>query len=403
MRPLVAGLSAVAILATACAGGNTSNADGGPAPAADPTAASPATVGGEGATAEPVKIGVILPYTGPFGLYGAPMETALRARFSEVDDLAGRSVELVFEDSATDAGTAVSKATKLVEQDGVVAVVCCATGSATLAVGPILAGQGVPQLAPIPQPAGLDEFPTAAMAAPTAGHDAAELGKHAYDTLGHRTATIVASDFSYGREVAEGFKTAFEERGGEVVQETFAPLGTQDFASYLSGVADADVAFGGFAGADAVQFVQQYEEFGVKDRMPLIGHGPLVTELVLGKIGESALGVGAGFYYTSSLDVEENQRFIEALAQADSSIAPSHFTAGAWASGTVLIEAARALGTDLSDGAAYADAIRTSEVDAPWGQLRFDPGTGYAVTPTYYYEVIKEGDALTHSVQATIE
>ena len=108
----------------------------------------------------PLKIGVLLPYTGAFGLYGKPMEAALRARFAAAgDSVDGRKVELVFEDEATDPGTAVTKATKLVEQDGVVAVVCCATGSATLAVGPVLAERSIPQLGPDPQPRGALEVP----------------------------------------------------------------------------------------------------------------------------------------------------------------------------------------------------------------------------------------------------
>jgi branched-chain amino acid transport system substrate-binding protein len=401
------GLLAIVVIASACAGGEEAAGDvgvGGADTTEDPGEATQTPTSDDPvASGDPIKIGVLLPYTGPFGLYGTPMETALRARFAEVSDIAGRPVELIFEDEATDAGTAVSKATKLVDRDGVVAVVCCATGSATLAVGPLLAGKSIPQLAPIPQPEGLDEFATAAMAAPTSGHDARMLGRHAYDTLGHRTAVLLASDFSYGREVAGSFRAGFEEAGGEVVDDDYPPLGTQDFGSYLSGISSADVVFGGFAGADAVRFVQQYEQFGLKNRMPLVGHGPLVTELVLGNIGEPAMGVGAAFYYSSSLDVAENQRFIDALAEANPEIPPSHFTAGAWASGTVLIEAIERLGGDVADAEALAEAIRAVEVDAPWGRLTFDPKTGYAVAPTYYYEVTKEGDGLRHSVQDVIE
>src|SRR5215213_9502505 len=126
--------------------------------------------GSSGQGGEAVKIGVLLPYTGPFGLYGKPMEAALRQRIKEAGGVAGgRRVELVFEDEATDPKVAVSKVTKLLDQDGVSAVVCCATGAATLAVAPILAERKVPQLGPIPNPSGLSKYPTAAVAAPTAG------------------------------------------------------------------------------------------------------------------------------------------------------------------------------------------------------------------------------------------
>jgi len=348
---------------------------------------------------KPLKIGVLLPYTGPFGLYGKPMEAALRARLAEDDnEVDGRKVELVFEDEATDPATAVSKANKLVDQDQVSVIVCCATGAATLAVGPILAERKIPQLGPIPNPDGLSEFKTAAVAAPTAGHDAGKLGTYAATSLGYQTAVIVASDFAYGHEVADNFKAEFEAAGGKVVTDVYAPLGTTDFASYLSQLPDADVTFAGFAGADAVKFVQQYDQFGIKDKMPLIGHGPLVTELVLNAIGPAAVGVGAGFYYSSTLDNAENAHFIDTMKGIDPKFVPSHFTAGAWASGSVLIDAIKRAGDDADNGEDLAAAIRETKIDAPWGPLEFDPETGYAIAPTYYYTVVDDGGALKHEV-----
>jgi branched-chain amino acid transport system substrate-binding protein len=353
----------------------------------------------ENSSDKPLKIGVLLPYTGPFGLYGKPMEAALRARL-DLDDneVDGRKIELVFEDEATDPATAVSKANKLVDQDHVSVVVCCATGAATLAVGPILADRKIPQLGPIPNPDGLSEFKTAAVAAPTAGHDAGKLGTYAATTLGYKTAVIVASDFAYGHEVADNFKADFEAAGGKVVKDVYAPLGTTDFASYLSQLPDADVTFAGFAGADAVKFVQQYDQFGIKDRMPLIGHGPLVTELVLNAIGPAAVGVGAGFYYSSTLDNAENTRFITTMKGVDPKFVPSHFTAGAWASGSVLLDAIARAGDKASNGEDLAAAIRATKIDAPWGPLEFDPATGYAIAPTYYYTVVDEGGVLKHKI-----
>ncbi|HEX6023403.1 MAG TPA: ABC transporter substrate-binding protein, partial [Solirubrobacter sp.] len=294
---------------------------------------------------------------------------------------------------------AVTKVTKLLDQDGVSAVVCCATGAATLAVAPILAERKIPQLGPIPNPSGLSKYPTAAVAAPTAAHDAEALGRYAASKLGYKTAAIVASDFAYGQEVAASFKKGFESQGGKVESTTMAPLGTQDFGSYLTKIASPDVVFGGFAGADAVGFVKQYRKFGVK--APLIGHGPLVTELVLNAIGPDGVGVGAGFYYSSQLDNEENKAFIEAM-KATPKFVPSHFTAGAWATGSVLLDAIKRAGDEATDGEALAKAIRATDIPAPWGELKFDPKTGYAIAPTYFYEVKEQGGALQHQIDGEI-
>jgi branched-chain amino acid transport system substrate-binding protein len=399
LRRLAIAVVAASLLAAGIAGCGDDDSDNTVAKAGTPAGEQQGQAASEKTSDHsPIKIGVILSYTGPFGLYGKPMETVLRARLAKAgDEAGGRPIELIFEDDATDANSAVSKATKLVEQDKVAAVVCCVGGAATLAVGPVLAEKKIPQLGPIPNPAGLEKYATAAMAAPTAGHDATELGTYAAKKLGYKTAVVVASDFSYGHEVADGFKKGFTDAGGKVVQDVFAPLGTADFGSYLSRVEDADVAFGGFAGADAIKFVQQYQQFGVKKRMPLIGHGPLVTELVLKAIGDAAQDVGAGFYYSSTLKTPDNTAFLDALKPTPQVI-PSHFTAGAWATGSVLIDAINRMKGDVSDGLALAKAIRATNIPAPWGTLKFDTSTGYAEAPTYYYVVKGAGATLHHEI-----
>jgi branched-chain amino acid transport system substrate-binding protein len=381
-----AAVVALLTLAAAC-GGSSSSSD------ADAVA--------NGTDSGPIKIGVINSYTGAFGLYGKPMEASLRASLAKAANTSGRQVELVFEDDATDASTAVSKANKLIDQDKVSLVVCCANGASTLAVGAVLAERKIPQLGPIPNPSGLSKYATAAVAAPTAGHDATVLGKYAATGLGYKTAVVVASDFSYGHEVAEGFIDGFKDAGGSVTKTVYAPLNSQDFGSYLSNLPKADVVFAGFAGADAIRFVKQYKQFAGADGAPLIGHGPLITELVLKAIGPAAVGVGAGFFYSSSLDNPANKEFIDTMKGVNSAFVPSHFTAGAWAVGEVLTDAISRVKGDVSDGPKLAEAVRATKLDAPWGPLEFDQKTGYAIAPTYFYVVDATG-GLHHKIAATI-
>lgn len=351
----------------------------------------------------PIRIGVINSYTGAFGLYGKPMEAALRASFAKVhNEVSGRTIELVFEDDATDASTAVSKANKLIDQDHVSLVVCCANGASTLAVGAVLAERKIPQLGPIPNPSGLSKYATAAVAAPTAGHDATALGTYAATGLKYKRAVVIASDFSYGKEVAAGFSSGFTGAGGEVVKTVYAPLNTQDYGSYLSQIPSSDVVFAGFAGADAIRFVKQYKQFSGKHPAQLVGHGPLVTELVLKAIGPDAVGVGGGFFYSSSLDNPANAEFIATMKAVNPKFVPSHFTAGAWTVGEIVAAAITQLKGQVSDGEAFAAAVRSTKLDAPWGPLEFDSKTGYAIAPTYYYTVVSDQGVLHHKIVATI-
>ena len=137
--------------------------------------------------------------------------------------------------------------------------------------------------------------------------------------------------------------------------------------------------------------------------MPLLAHGPLITELLLQAEGPAALGTTAGFYYSSQLEIAENDRFKAALATANPDLRASHFTAGAWATGTVLLSALTAAGADAEDGDVMRAAIAGATVDSPWGPISFDPATGYVFGPTYVYSVIDDGGTLRHQIDATIE
>lgn len=354
------------------------------------------------ATGEPVRVGVISSYTGNFGLYGNPMELALTLSLASAGTIAGdRPIEVVFEDDATDPAVAVERATKLVE-DGASVVVCCVNAGSTFAVAPVLAEAGVPQITPIANPLGLHENPNAFVAAPSVNYDAERLGTYAAETLGYTTAVVLGMDMAYGQAVAQAFSDGFTAAGGEVVSTILPPFGTQDFGSYLAEIPDADVVFGGFAGADGIAFIQQYDQFGLKDRMPLLAHGPLITELLLQAEGPAAIGTTAGFYYSSQLDNAENDRFKAALADANPDLPPSHFTAGSWATGTVLLDALESAGTDAEDGDVMRSAIANTTVDTPWGPISFDADTGYVFGPTYVYSVIDDDGILRHQIDATI-
>jgi branched-chain amino acid transport system substrate-binding protein len=354
------------------------------------TASSARSSSAANAAASPIKIGVILPYTGAFGLYGKPMEAALTARLARNHNRAGgHPIELVFEDEATDAKTAVLKATKLITQDKVQAVVCCVNGASTLAVGPILAQRKVPQIGPIPNPSGLEKYRTAVLAAPTAGHDAELLGRYVARKMKDKTAAIVASDFSYGHEVAEAFERGFEAFGGKVTKAMYPSVGNQDYGPYLTQIGNADVVFAGVAGADAISFLKQTKRFGIKQ--PIVGHGPLVTELLLGPEGQAAEGVTAAFYYSSGIDTAANKGFIAYMKAKNPSFVPSHFTAGAWNVGSVLISGINRMKGNVNDGEKFAAAIRRLKVQAPWGPLTFNRKTGEVRTATYIYTVV-DGD-----------
>jgi len=95
------------------------------------------------------------------------------------------------------------------------------------------------------------------------------MGIYTYNELNFRKIVVLASDYAAGHEKAQGFMDGFKSQGGEIVQEIYPPLGTTDYSSYLTQITrDADAVWAFFSGSDAINFVQQYAEYGLKEKMP---------------------------------------------------------------------------------------------------------------------------------------
>src|SRR5665811_118765 len=126
-------VAALAALAVVGCGSTTTK----PAPATTATTAAPATTATTTAAAGTIKIGALLDFTGPIADLGPMFEMGIKLALEEVNyTVAGKKIELIVEDSATSVDTAVLKAKKLVEQDGVKIIIGPLMGDAHLALGP---------------------------------------------------------------------------------------------------------------------------------------------------------------------------------------------------------------------------------------------------------------------------
>ena len=118
------------------------------------------------------------------------------------------------------------------------------------------------------------------------------VGQHLATTPeGKQGVTRWPPDYAAGEEAIAGFKKGFEEGGGKLVGEAMTPFGTtQDFQPFLAKARSAKpgAVFVFYAGAEAVSFVKQYEEFGLSESAPLYGSGFLTEGGVLTAQGEAA-------------------------------------------------------------------------------------------------------------------
>lgn len=104
-----------------------------------------------------------------------------------------------------------------------------------------------------------------------------------------------------------------------MLSEVFPPLNTQDFGPYLQRVlqeaADAEAVWAWFIGADAIRFMTQFTEFGLKDQYALLGGGEIGDDPYLPEVGEAALGIVSSICYAARYDSPENREFTERFQQ----------------------------------------------------------------------------------------
>ena len=97
--------------------------------------------------AETIKIGTVLSITGPASFLGDPEAETLKMLVADINakgGVVGKNLELVVYDSAGDANTARTFATRLLEEDKIVAMVGGSTTGTTMAMIPIFEEAGIP-------------------------------------------------------------------------------------------------------------------------------------------------------------------------------------------------------------------------------------------------------------------
>jgi branched-chain amino acid transport system substrate-binding protein len=148
-----------------------------------------------------------------------------------------------------------------------------------------------------------------------------------------------------------------------------------DFASFITAidVKGADAVFAWYAGTDAVRFVQQYQEFGLKKRLPLYGHGVIADDPYLPSMGDAALGVVTSCHYAWTLDTPRNNAFVKAY-QGKWGEVPSRYSEYGYVSAQCIGAAAEALKSNLDNITQVAETIRkvAPKIETPSGPLAFD-------------------------------
>jgi len=353
----------------------------------------------------PIKIGVITAMTGGAAQIGKDMTNGIAMWLDENGGtIAGRKVEVIVEDSQGQPNVALTKLQKLVESDHVHVLVGEIFAHIGYAMAPKVDEYKVPMLYPVIAADDLTQRKPAKWVVRTGWASSQPnhpFGEYAAKTLGYKRVVTIAIDYAFGWEQVGGFQKTFEENGGQIVQKLWAPLNTTDFAPYLSQVRrDADAVFAMMVSISASRFPKQYQDAGLKAKLPLIGGGTTFDEFVLPSLGDEAIGGMSPLIYSAALDTPVNKKFVAEYRKKYGKV-PSYFSETCYTSTRWINEAARAIGGEVENREKFLEALRKVEIpDSPRGPVKLDT-YGNPVQNIYIRKVEKKDGELWNTVVFT--
>ena len=348
---------------------------------------------------ESIRVGLLAAKTGPLASGGIDMDLALTMFLKERGNvLAGRQVELIVADTAGVPATARTKAQELIEKNNVHCVIGPLAAFEALAIADYLAEKEIPTLGVSAAEDMTQRHPSPwyVRLTSTSAQCAYPLAEYAAKELKYKKVVTIADDFAYGHEMCAGFQRSFEDNGGKIIQKIFTPLATPDYGSYVAQVKSADAIFLGTAGSNGFRFLRQFIEYGLKDKMAVIGGMTALDESVLRNMGDEALGILTTSWYSAELDNPLNKVFAPAFRK-QFKYDPGYYAASTYLSGEVLEAALTTTRGQVADKKALMAAIHNCNAQTIRGQIEFDE-FGNVIGNVYIRKVNKNDGRLVNSV-----
>jgi branched-chain amino acid transport system substrate-binding protein len=355
------------------------------------------------AQSESVRLGLMTVKTGPLASGGIDMERGLTQFLKERSNtLAGRKVELVVGDSAGVPAQARTKLQELVERDKIHVMIGPLAAAEALAADDYIRQQQLPTLsvAAAEDLTQRNPNPWFVRGTSTSSQCSQPLADYCAKTLKYKRMVTIADDIAYGHEMCAGFQRVFEDAGGKIVQKMFPPLTVPDYATYLAQLkTNVDGIFLGFAGSNGFRWYKQFNEYGMKGKINVVGGMTAFDEAVLRNMGDEALGIITACWYSAELDNPINTKFAAAF-RSEWKYDPGFYAAATYVEGAVLQAALEAVKGKIEDRAAFMKALRDIKVETARGPVAFD-AYGNVVGNVYIRKVERKEGRLVNSVVYT--
>jgi branched-chain amino acid transport system substrate-binding protein len=287
------------------------------------------------AQAAPVRIGLILPMTGPFASTGKQISAACKLYMERNGDtVAGRKVELIVKDDTGLAPETTKRiASEMVVQDKVTILAGFGLTPLAFAAAPVATEAKVPMIV---MAAGTQVIPQRSPFIVRTGftlpQNTAPIATWASKNKIKRVFSLV-TDYAPGLDSEKTFTEKFKALGGEIVEAVRTPLRNPDYAPFLQRAKDskADALFVFVPSGEGLAVMKQFEERGLKQAgIRMIGTGDVTDDDLLESMGAPAVGVITSMHYSAAHESPENRAYVDGMMKANNGMRPNFHSVGGW-------------------------------------------------------------------------
>ncbi len=362
------------------------------------------------AAAETVKVGVILPYSGPFAGLGAVMDNAIKLWVAKNGETVGaHKIEIIRRDE-TGPNPEVAKrlAQELIARDGVKFVTGLVFTPNAFAVAPLATESKTPTVIMNAATAAITRSsPYLARVSLTLPQTTEIFGRWAATKGGMKQMYTAVSDYGPGHDAEAAFRQGFTEAGGSLVGSVRYPVINPDFVPFLQRILDQKPP-GVYAfipgGTQPAAFVKAFHDLGLaRAGIRLMPSAEATDEQYIATIGDAAVGLITATHYSAARASPVNKAFVEAWHAAyGSDKDPNFFAVGAWDGMALIYDIVKKLDGKI-DGDRAMSAIKGWTHESPRGPIMIDPETRDIVQNIYICRVEKVGGRLANVVMDTYD
>lgn len=320
-----------------------------------------------------IKIGYQLPLTGNTAQYGQGFKDAAEIALAKFNASGALPVpvEIIYEDSRSDAKEGITIARKFVDNDEIVGVIGDFTSTVSMAAAQVYKKAGMVQLsqtASHPDFAKISKWQFRNIT--TQNQEGAVNAKWMFDK-GIKKVAVIAEQTDWGQSVFKGFADPFEEMGGEVIYDEFFNRGLADFRSIITKIENEkpEAVYTGFFYEDGAQFLKQMAQLSAD--IPVYSTSAAYNDKLVELAGDAAEGLLLTATFLPSREDENVQKFVTEWKMSHDN-APGQFPAQAYDAVNIMLSAVVKAYPDITRESLRDAVAATKDFPGVTGKTSFD-------------------------------